>query len=61
MDNFECDGEDIYKDNLGEEFNYYGMLNEFSDEIGVNYGYFMCFVFWLMEDFLDCGDFIMGD
>lgn len=61
MDNLERDGEDIHRDNPGEELNYHGKLNESSDEKGANYGYPMCLALWSTEDFPDQGRLKTGD
>lgn len=61
VDNLERNGDDIHKDNPGEELNYHGLLNRSSDETGANYGYPMCVALWSTDDFPERGVLKTGD
>lgn len=53
-------GEDIHKDNPGEEVNYHGVLGQESNTTGRNYGYPHCLALWNTTDFPDIGSMTVG-
>ncbi|KAH6682404.1 hypothetical protein F5X68DRAFT_277451 [Plectosphaerella plurivora] len=59
VDNLERAGEDIHRDNPGEELNFHGYLNGTDD--GGNYGYPDCLALWSTDGFPDRGDLSTGD
>jgi len=61
VDNLERMGEDIHKNNPGEEMNYHGKLDEDDKEMGANYGYPSCFALWDTDDVPDVGDLKTGE
>lgn len=61
VDNLERDGEDVHRDNPGEELNFHGFLNRSTDETGANYGYPMCVALWDTEGFPERGGMRTGD
>ena len=68
VDQLERNGEDVHKDNPGEELNFHGFINGSADggiieETGEanNYGYPLCYAIWGTENFPDLGDLETGD
>ncbi|KAK7403019.1 hypothetical protein QQX98_011219 [Neonectria punicea] len=53
VDNLRRRGEDIHKDNLGEELNFHGYLNHFREDQGGNYGFPLCYTIWSTDNFLN--------
>ena len=58
-DQFEREGEDISRNNPGEEMNYHGFLNGSTEDQGGNYGYPHCFAIW-STDIPNIGDMEVG-
>jgi glucose/arabinose dehydrogenase len=59
VDNLERAGEDIHRDNPGEELNYHGSFND--TDGGGNYGYPECLALWETDGFPERGDLATGN
>jgi glucose/arabinose dehydrogenase len=60
-DQLHRNGEDIHKDNPGEEMNFHGYLNGSREHQGGNYGYPHCYTLWSTDDFPNLGSLKVGD
>ncbi|KAI6778990.1 L-sorbosone dehydrogenase-like protein [Emericellopsis cladophorae] len=62
VDELRRNGEDIHRDNPGEELNFHGFVNGTDARFGNNnYGYPECYAIWGTENFPDRGDLVVGD
>lgn len=61
VDNLERSGEDVHRDNPGEELNFHGYLNETGAGQGGNYGYPDCLALWSPDNFPELGGMVTGD
>ena len=66
VDEMRRNGQDIHRDNPGEELNFHGFANGSAGYlgdrgVGGNYGYPLCYAIWGTQNFPDLGDLKTGD
>lgn len=64
VDELRRNGQDVHRDNPGEELNFHGFANGsagYLPDVGGNYGYPLCYAIWGTDDFPDLGDMRTGD